>query len=154
MKTKDYIELLKKEKSLPSNYAVAKYMGLSSSTLTNYSRGYTCFSDDIAVRFATELDLNVGVVLADIHAERETDPVLHKAWVQIARSLSQASAAVFMVALLSIPTHNAVAGTNIAENAKTLHSIHDTNLQKLKKILKKAVNWLAFSFFAQSKYHY
>jgi plasmid maintenance system antidote protein VapI len=127
MKTADYIQLLKDKKGLASNYAVAKYMKLSTSTLTNYATGKTCFSDDIAIRFADELDINAGVVLADMHAEREHDPKIHNAWVQIARTLQQATAAVFMVVLLGIPTHNADAGTLKQHQEPSLQSIYYAN---------------------------
>ncbi len=136
MKTKDYIELIKQEKNLPSNYAVARHFGLSPSTLTNYSKGNTCFSDEIALKVASELGLNAGIVLADMHAEREKNPDLQGAWAQVARSLQQATAAAFVCVMLSIPTPSAEASTLNGLNFSTLHSIYYANLKKyLKKCL-------------------
>ena len=120
MNTTDYLDILKTKQGIKSDYAIAKHLGLTRAAVSRYKTKKSFFSDEIAVKVANELDLNVGVVLADIHAERETDPVLHNAWVQIARSLSQATAAVFMVVLLGIPTHNAEAGTSISLNSKNL----------------------------------
>lgn len=130
MKTVEYIELLKSQKGLSSDYAAAKFLGVTRAAMSSYKRGKSYFSDQVAVRLADELGIPEGIVLADIHAEREHDPKLAKVWEQIARQLKSVAACCFLIVVSGLPVDNAQAASQIVQNAplnSTGQFIHYTN---------------------------
>lgn len=92
------IELLiaiKKHHGVESDYALARILKISRAALSDWrERG---LSDERALQFATDLNLDPGPILAAIHAERSADPKVRKAWETIAKTMRSAAAAVLLV---------------------------------------------------------
>lgn len=93
MDTNDYLNLIK-ERNGWSDYRIAKELGISRGTVSNYRIKEQHFRDDIAIKVAELLGFRRQKVLADIHAARSKDPSVKKVWERIA-----ASAAMLLVSL-------------------------------------------------------
>lgn len=93
MNTVDYVNLLKEQHGW-SDYRIAKNLGVSRSTISNYRHVGGEFSDPLVIKVAEFLNIDPLKVLADIHAARAKDPEVKKTWEKIA-----ASAAVLLVSL-------------------------------------------------------
>jgi plasmid maintenance system antidote protein VapI len=88
MNTIALLEQLKKTRGLASNYALAKYLDEEQSRISKYMNGRITLGDELALRIADELELERGLVLAWIaaeRAERSEQPELAKAWQRFAK---------------------------------------------------------------------
>lgn len=138
MNTNEYIALLKERKNLSSDYAAAKYLGITRAAMSSYKTGRSCLSDEVAVRVADELGIPEGIVLADIHAEREHDPRIAKVWEQIAQQLKSVAVCCFLVVVSNMPMDKAQAAGKMHAQNNALQSIHYANLlRRLRKALKR-----------------
>ena len=88
MKTSDFLDLAKRRRKLPSDYALAKALDVGQSTVSNWRCRRSALSDDMAIRLADLAGLPAGFVLACIAAERShTEPARH-AWQELAVELA------------------------------------------------------------------
>lgn len=83
-----FLEDVKARYSLPSDYALAKRLGLSHQSMTNYRRKGTTFDDMTALRVASLLEIEPAVVVASCHAERAKTPEERSLWASIYERLS------------------------------------------------------------------
>lgn len=97
MKTIEILSRLAKARGLGSDYAVAKYLGISRSRMSKYRCGHDTLGADLAIKIADDLGLDRGYVLASIAAERASQGDERRTWEQVARRL--ATAAVLLVAV-------------------------------------------------------
>lgn len=92
MKTVDFLDAVKARHNLPSDYALAKFMGLTQSQISRYRNKPEYFGDAVALKVAELLDLPADYVLACSHAERATDAEISKVWAGMAEKLKKTSA--------------------------------------------------------------
>jgi transcriptional regulator with XRE-family HTH domain len=83
MNTKDYIEAAKQRLDLPSDYALAKVLGVAKQTVSNYQNGKTQLDEPIARRVAEILGIHPGLVLLDMQRERAKTPEDKSLWQEI-----------------------------------------------------------------------
>ncbi len=87
MKAYEWIDRLKVKKCLPSDYAAAKLLGMTTAAITQLrSRGST-LSEDISLKLAHELELNPVLVLTDQATERAKSESVQREWNSILREL-------------------------------------------------------------------
>jgi hypothetical protein len=101
MKAGNWIDKVKASKGLPSDYAVAKILGLSRFTVSGYrQRPDATLDEDIAIKVANVLGERPEAVVLDQVAERAKDPAIRAALLGISSTLcilcQQAIATVFV----------------------------------------------------------
>jgi plasmid maintenance system antidote protein VapI len=69
-KTVQLLNMLKAFKNLPSDYAVAHFLDVSTQSVSQYRCNKTFCSDNVALKLAHHLGLNPLVVLASVNLER------------------------------------------------------------------------------------
>lgn len=87
--TTDLLDAVKEEKGIPSDYALAKRLGLKPQTLSNYRKGRTQMSDETAVAMAGMIDRAPAPILAQLASERARSPEVAKIWREAAKALSR-----------------------------------------------------------------
>ncbi|UZR29433.1 helix-turn-helix domain-containing protein [Methylococcus mesophilus] len=78
--THDYIEAAKQALNLPSDYAMAKYLGVNKSAASNWKHGKNVIDDYTAVRIADALGIDPLEVIAAANLEREKDAKRQELW--------------------------------------------------------------------------
>lgn len=79
----DLLTRLKAKRDGASDYAIAKELGIATQTFTKVRSNKRQFSDEIGIKFAHALDLNPIEVVARLHIEKETSPLLTVLWHEI-----------------------------------------------------------------------
>jgi transcriptional regulator with XRE-family HTH domain len=86
-----------RRKRIPSDYALAKALGVSKQTISRYRSGYGHFDDAIALRVADLMGIDPGIVLIDVHLERTKNAEVRSVWEKVSAGfpalLSQANSA-------------------------------------------------------------
>lgn len=83
LKTIELLEQVKAAYGLPSDYALAKKLGLTRGAVSKYRCQGTTLDDKVAIEIAELLDLNPLSVVASMHAERaerQNDETLISFW--------------------------------------------------------------------------
>ena len=81
MKTVDnYLDLLKKKYEIKSDYALAKFLGISKQRITTYRQGRSSFSTEFCIIVAKFLGLEPLEVIAAMQAMREKDSLSRTFW--------------------------------------------------------------------------
>jgi len=80
MKAAAWIDRIKVTKNISSDYAAAKYLGLSQSSIVTMRRRHSTLDDDSALKVALALDIEPVIVLADQAMERAKSEEAKKAW--------------------------------------------------------------------------
>jgi len=110
--TQEYLDAIKARYDLPTDYRLAKFMGMSTQAISHYRHKGTTFSDEVALKVAELLELPEGKVLADMQAERARSERVKAAWREIARKLSQAAAfagtVILTYSFTGVASHNAM----------------------------------------------
>lgn len=88
MKTTEYFKQVKRRLGIESDYALAKALGISTQMVSKIQAGKHTMGDSTALKVAELLNLNPGIVLADLHAEREKDPVIQAVWRSVVDKIS------------------------------------------------------------------
>lgn len=83
--TIELLEALKEEKNLPSDYAVAKYLGISQQAVSKWRNGRT-MSEEVCIKVAHELNLDEDLVLLSNLAEKQTDTKAKEALIKLMAS--------------------------------------------------------------------
>ena len=84
--TNAVLDRIKSLHAIQSEYRLCRVIGVTDQTLLNWRKG-RCPSDEHAVRMAQLAQLDTGLVLASLAAERAKDPTLQAAFADIARRL-------------------------------------------------------------------
>jgi predicted transcriptional regulator len=100
MKTVDYLDELNEKKGW-TDYRIAKELGISRSTVSNYRVKDQHFRDDIAIHVAEILGIDPLKVVADAHAQRAKDDETKGFWQKIAGT---AAAAIISLTILAQTT--------------------------------------------------
>ncbi|BEV15583.1 helix-turn-helix domain-containing protein [Herbaspirillum sp. DW155] len=88
MKTPEYLDAVKRKLDLPSDYALAKVLGVTRGSVSNLQAGKSAMCDETAVRVAEILGMPSGQVLIDMHMERSKAPEVRAAWQSVMQRLS------------------------------------------------------------------
>ena len=72
MNTNEYLKATKAALGIESDYALAQHLGVTRSYMSKLSGGKAHLSDEMAMRIAEIIGTQPVLVLADLHAERET----------------------------------------------------------------------------------
>lgn len=118
MKTVDFLDAVKARHNLPSDYALAKFMGLTQSQISRYRNKPEYFGDAVALKVAELLELPADYVLACAHAERATDSEISKVWTGMADKLKKTSATTAALAFAILFTGDPDGGA-MAANSNT-----------------------------------
>jgi hypothetical protein len=78
--TVQYLDALKRRLDLPSDYAVAKVLGITRAAVSRYRQAGGAFDDLTAVRAAELLGLDPLEVIAASNAERARDDDARRVW--------------------------------------------------------------------------
>lgn len=101
---KDLLAAARSGAGIPSNYRLAKVLGVTDQTVSNWQNGRRFPDDALAVRLAEMGHLNPGEVLVSIYAQRAADGPMSGIWASIAQrvhdSAHGALAAVFGTAVI------------------------------------------------------
>lgn len=80
MKPSEYLDALRTELHLPSDYALIKILGVSKGAISNYRNNKTHFDDAVCRRVAELLGKHHGLVMLDMQRERARSPEDKAAW--------------------------------------------------------------------------
>lgn len=83
MKTVEYMDEVMRRKRIPSDYALAKVLGVTKQTVSRYRAGIGHFDDAVAIRVGELLGIEPGIVLIDIHAERTKNDEVRSVWEKV-----------------------------------------------------------------------
>jgi plasmid maintenance system antidote protein VapI len=72
-----------------SDYALAKRLDVLPQTISNYRKGRTQMSDEIAVAMAALIDRVPAPILAQLAADRAKSPEVAKIWKDAAKALAR-----------------------------------------------------------------
>lgn len=78
--TLEYVDAVKIRLDLPSDYAIAKALGVSRQAVSQYRQGKASFDDLTAVRVAEILGLNPMEVIAAANRERAKSEDARRVW--------------------------------------------------------------------------
>lgn len=85
MKAKDWIDRVKREKRVPSDYAVAKLLGVTQSAISVLRTRESTMSDETSVKVAMVLGIAPITVLIDQQQEKTTNECAREAWERLGR---------------------------------------------------------------------
>lgn len=80
MNTIGYLDAVKKRLGIESDYALAKSLGFSLSSVSGYRTGRRFLDDDAALTVAQALNINPLIVIASANAERAKTPEQRERW--------------------------------------------------------------------------
>lgn len=83
MNTNEYLDKAKEAARLPSDYALAKELGIRSSAISNYRSGRSHFDDVISAKIASLIGIHAGLVMLDMHRQRANTPEEAVVWQEI-----------------------------------------------------------------------
>lgn len=84
----DWLDDLKAAYNLPSDYAVAKMLGVNQSEISSARKGRRDLSEKQCFAIAELLDVNGVVVWASIKAAKSDIPKMRKDWQEVAEKLA------------------------------------------------------------------
>ena len=87
--TVEWLDALKAQLDIPSDYAAAKVLGLTRSAVSHYRTGRTSFDDVTAVRVADLLGVDPAEVLASVQYERAKTDEVREAWASLLEKFSE-----------------------------------------------------------------
>ena len=76
----DYLDMLKKKYELKSDYALAKFLGISKQRITTYRQGRSSFNTEFSIVVAKFLGLEPMEIIAAMNAVREKDNLAQNFW--------------------------------------------------------------------------
>lgn len=99
----ELIEAAKAAAGVPSNYRLAKVLGVTENTVANWKHGRTAPDDQMAVRLAEMAHLDPADVLPAMYALRTSDPALRSVWARVSDRLTRegATMGIFLAVILS-----------------------------------------------------
>jgi hypothetical protein len=83
MKPSEYLDALRDELHLPSDYALIKELGVSKGAISNYRNNKTHFDDAVCRRVAELLGKHPGLVMIDMARERSRVPEDQEIWSEV-----------------------------------------------------------------------
>ena len=122
MTTCEFLDAVKARYELPSDYALAHFLGIAKSGISHYRNHKTCLDDFIAIKVAKVLDLDAGYVVACAHAERAKRDDVRDMWQKTANALKRSAGALLVCLLFySAGGQNALASTAYVGETANFH---------------------------------
>lgn len=124
----DFVEALKTKTGAGSDYALAKTLGVTRQAVSNYRTGAKTFSDEIALKAASLLEIEPGIILAAVHAERAKTEAEKSAWKMMFERLGGVAAMVACGIMLSgfYPAESrASTESSTISNASPIYTLHE-----------------------------
>lgn len=78
--TQQYLDAVKAKHGAASDYALSKVLGVSHQQITNYRRKGYGLGNETAIKVAELLEIDPGIVIAAVHAERAKSEAERNAW--------------------------------------------------------------------------
>jgi len=100
----DLLDGIKARHSLPSDYALAKKLGISRQSVSGYRLGAPSISDDVLFRIAELLEIDPAEVAAIAAAKRAKNPKMRDVWLRVAK-LIHSSTLCFCLLSFSLPLY-------------------------------------------------
>ncbi len=88
MKAHQWIDRLKVTKSLPSDYAAAKILGVSQSSVVKMRTRDSTLDEDTSIKLADLIGIEPAIVLADQAMERAKNGAARRAWEAVAEFIA------------------------------------------------------------------
>jgi len=88
MNTVEYLQQAKKALNIESDYALAKALGVTRGAVSSLMVGRTCMSDETACKVAAIIGKHAGIVMLDMHREREKNPEVRAVWLSVMEKFS------------------------------------------------------------------
>lgn len=123
--TPEFLDALKAKLGVGSDYALAKILEVTRAQLSRYRNGHDHFSDQMALKVASLLDVEAGLIVAACHAERAKTDAEKTLWRGMFERLGGVAAMVACGIMLSgfYPTESR-ASTDVSPRADAVQSIH------------------------------
>jgi len=102
--TQDLLDALKAKTGAPSDYALHKTLGVTKQAISRYRTGLDSFSDEMALKVASILEMEPYLVLAICHADRAKTEPEKAAWRAAFEKLGGMAAAVVLGIAMQSPT--------------------------------------------------
>lgn len=96
MQTRELLAAVKAAQAIPSDYRLARFLGVTDNTVSNWQHGRRRPDDAMALRLAELAGVDPGAVLAGLAAERATDAGAAAAWRSVAARLASTAAALLV----------------------------------------------------------
>lgn len=96
--TVEYLDAIKVRLDLPSDYAVAKALGLTRAAVSKQRLGHSVFDDTTALRVAEILGVDPMEVISAANAERARDEETRRLWERAWGKVTGATAVVVIAA--------------------------------------------------------
>jgi predicted transcriptional regulator len=91
--TTDLLDEAKRVVGIPSDYALAKRLGVEPQTISNYRTGRSQASDETAVALCVMTGQAAAPILVQLAGERAKSPEVAKVWRDVAKALARAGRA-------------------------------------------------------------
>jgi DNA-binding XRE family transcriptional regulator len=88
MKTTEYLEEVKRKRALPSDYALAKLLGVSHTSIIAYRSGRAALGIETSNKVGEILGLDGHKVYADCQIERAKKPEIAAFWMSVSEKFS------------------------------------------------------------------
>lgn len=81
--TTEWLNALKHQKKISSDYGIAKLLGVTRQTISKYVNQHDYLGPETAAKVADELGINAAIIYAACHAERSKSDRERAIWEQI-----------------------------------------------------------------------
>jgi transcriptional regulator with XRE-family HTH domain len=98
--TAEYLDAVKSALNLPSDYALAKYWGVSKQDISEYRAGKRTLGEDRAIAVAAILGIDPAEPLIASHAERAKSDQAREVWTALFDKISEKISVPFNLLLL------------------------------------------------------
>lgn len=103
--TNQYLDAVKARHCLASDYAIAKKLGITHQSVSNYRSGKSKMDETTAFKVAEALEIDPATVIIAAQIEREKKPELRAVWMDIFKKLGGlTTASLLALGLVSAPT--------------------------------------------------
>lgn len=127
--TNEFLNAVKAKTGAVSDYVLAQKIGVSRAAISQYRNNKSNLDDQTCLKVAQILEIDAGIVLAAVHAERAKTAAEKTAWTALFERLGGVAAAALLGIMLNVP--------NPAEaNTGAVHS-HKHNASNLYIIRNK-----------------
>ncbi|MFJ1251923.1 DUF3693 domain-containing protein [Cupriavidus sp. CuC1] len=82
--TLEFLDAVSRKLGGASDYAIAKQLGITRSSVSKYRNGHAGFDDETALKVARLLDIDPAAVATAAHAERTKNPEVRQMWASLA----------------------------------------------------------------------
>jgi len=131
--TVEFLDALKAKTGAPSDYALAPILGVTRSAVSRYRNEKDYFSDEMALKVASILEIEPFIVLAAVHAERAKTEPEKAAWKSMFERLGGMAAAVVLGIAMQSPTPSQAAPVLDSSASNFPNSVYYVKSRRRKK---------------------